>query len=74
VTKAPRWFLSTYAAAWLEQKVTFQDWVHCQTAVNEDCRPVEWSVDMSNSAIVFGAGTAFVLLVAFVAMRRRDVT
>ncbi|HET8662542.1 MAG TPA: ABC transporter permease subunit [Micromonosporaceae bacterium] len=74
VIKPERWFLSTYAVAWLNKKVTITEWRHCRYETTSDCQSYDWTVDMNQSALVFGAILVVVLGLAFLAFRQRDVT
>jgi ABC-2 type transport system permease protein len=73
VLEPERWFLSTYAAAWLNQKVTFEEWRICRYATGP-CEPYSWSIDMAQASIVFGSIVVVAVAAAFWAFRRRDVT
>ncbi|MFF5173976.1 ABC transporter permease subunit [Micromonospora sp. NPDC000089] len=68
-----RYVLSTYALAWFQQRWTLTDYRSCDF-VQGVCNPREMLVTWQDSALVFGLGTAVVLVVAFWMMRRRDVT
>ncbi|HZN19966.1 MAG TPA: ABC transporter permease subunit [Micromonosporaceae bacterium] len=74
VIKPERWFLSSYAVAWLNKKVTFNEWRHCRYDTTGSCESYAWTIDMSQAALVFGAILMVVLGTAFLAFRRRDVT
>lgn len=74
VIKPERWFLSSYAMAWLDQKVTFEEWRHCRYDTTGNCQTYEWTLDMNQAAIVFGSIVVVVLVAAFWVFRRRDVT
>ncbi|MEV0429831.1 ABC transporter permease subunit [Micromonospora sp. NPDC050495] len=68
-----RYVLSTYAQSWFMKQVKLFDYDACQFAKGE-CQPGELLVTWQDSALVFGLGTAVVLVAAFWAMRRRDIT
>lgn len=68
-----RYVLSTYALAWFEKKWKLVDWNSCNFSMGE-CKPDELIITWQNSALVFGIGTAAVLVAAVWAMRRRDIT
>ncbi|MEU1607346.1 ABC transporter permease subunit [Micromonospora matsumotoense] len=68
-----RWVLSTYALAWFQKQWKLVDYRSCDFAKGE-CTPKEMLVTWQDSALVFGIGTAVVLVAAFWMMRRRDVT
>ncbi|MEV4841993.1 ABC transporter permease subunit [Micromonospora matsumotoense] len=68
-----RWVLSTYALAWFQKQWKLIDYRSCDFAQGE-CTPKEMLVTWQDSALVFGIGTAVVVVAAFWMMRRRDVT
>jgi len=72
VTKVERWFLSSYAIAWLEQKSEFTDFTRCRYA-DGPCEPLRWSIGMADSAVIFGVGTLALVALAVIVIRRRDV-
>lgn len=74
VIRPERWFLSTYTLAWLNQKVTINEWRHCRYDTTGSCQSYDWTIDMTQAAWVFGSILVVVLGLAFVAFRRRDVT
>lgn len=74
VIKPERWFLSSYAVAWLNKKVTFNEWRHCRYDTTGNCQSYDWTIDMAQAAPVFGAILVVVLGLAFLAFRQRDVT
>ncbi|MCW6004947.1 ABC transporter permease [Micromonospora sp. CPCC 205371] len=71
---ADRYYLSTYAMAWFEKKWTLEDWNACNLSFSGECRPDTFVVTWQQSALVFGLGTAVVLIAATWLMRNRDVT
>lgn len=71
---ADRYYLSTYAVAWFEKKWTLEDWNACNFSVSGECQPDVFVVTWQQSALVFGVGTAAVLIAATWLMRSRDVT
>ena len=74
VIKPERWFLSSYARAWLDQKATFYEWRHCRYDTTGTCSGYEWTLNMNQAAIVFGSIVVLTLITAFWVFRRRDVT
>jgi ABC-2 type transport system permease protein len=70
---ADRWSLSTYAAAWMEKRVTFQDWRHCQLSVS-GCSPRELVVTWQQAGLLLAGVLAVAVGAAVWSMRRRDVT
>lgn len=71
---ADRYYLSTYAMAWFEKKWTLEDWNACNFSISGECKPDVFVVTWQQSALVFGLGTAVVLIAATWLMRSRDVT
>jgi hypothetical protein len=74
VVRPEKWFLSSYAVAWLDQRVTFEEWRHCRYDTTGECQPFQWAIDMKQAAILFGSILVVSLFGAFFAFRRRDVT
>lgn len=70
---AGRYVLSTYVASWFEKKLTLEDYRSCEFTSGE-CLPAQFVITWQDSALVFGIGTAAVLALATLAMRRRDIT
>jgi hypothetical protein len=68
-----RYVLSTYTASWFMKEYTLTDWNSCNFAQGA-CEPKEMLITWQESAVVFGAGTALVLVAAAWLMRTRDVT
>jgi ABC-2 type transport system permease protein len=73
VAKPQRWALSNYVGAWLNKKVDFIDPTACVPR-GAECEAAKWSLDLGDSAIVLGSGVAILVVLAFLVMRRRDVT
>lgn len=67
-----RFIPTTYALAWFEKEWKLFDWRSCQFN-NGECRPAEMVITWQDSALVFGAATALVLVAAFWVIRRRDI-
>jgi hypothetical protein len=74
VIKPERWFLSSYAIAWLNQRVIFTEWRHCRYDTTGNCQSYNWTIDMKQASIVFGSILVVSVFAAFLAFRRRDVT
>ncbi|MEH1125710.1 ABC transporter permease subunit [Micromonospora sp. CPCC 206061] len=70
---ADRYTLSTYVLAWFEKRWTLEDWNACNFSAGE-CKPDVFVVTWQQSALLFGLGTAVVLIAATWLMRSRDVT
>ncbi|MCW3813027.1 ABC transporter permease subunit [Micromonospora sp. DR5-3] len=68
-----RYVLSTYAMAWFEKQWKLLDYKSCDFAQGQ-CNPKELLITWQDSALVFGVGTALVLVAAFWLMRRRDIS
>jgi ABC-2 type transport system permease protein len=68
-----RWVLSTYALAWFQKQWTLLDHRSCDFSQGQ-CSPKELIITWQDSALVFGVGTALVLVAAFWMMRRRDIS
>lgn len=69
-----RYLLSTYAAAWFQKEWKLTNWESCVLTTTGPCEPATFLVTWQQSALVFGVGTALVLLAAIWLIRRRDVT
>ncbi|WP_229401002.1 ABC transporter permease subunit [Micromonospora okii] len=67
------WLLPTYALAWMQKKVTLEDWQSCNVTYYGECKPDTLDVTWGQSSILFAAALVVVLGAALVAMRRRDV-
>lgn len=71
--KPERWFLSSYALAWLEKTEHFVDYSACRYAEGP-CSPTKWSISMGTAAeigvilLVVAVGSAVLVF------RRRDLT
>ncbi|HZN73333.1 MAG TPA: ABC transporter permease subunit [Micromonosporaceae bacterium] len=74
VIKPEKWFLSTYAMAWLNQRVIFTEWRHCRYDTTGNCQSYDWAIDMKQASIVFGSILLVSVFAAFLAFRQRDVT
>jgi ABC-2 type transport system permease protein len=76
VARPERFFLSSYASAWLSKRVSFSSPDVCTVtpAGGQECGFTDWSISMSHAAVVVALLLAVVLAWAFVAFRRRDVT
>ncbi|MEV1330303.1 ABC transporter permease subunit [Micromonospora costi] len=68
------WLLPTYALAWMEKKVTLEDWQACNATFTGECRPDTFDVTWGQSSVLFAVGVAVVLGAAVWAMRRRDIS
>ncbi|MFC0503795.1 ABC transporter permease subunit [Micromonospora costi] len=68
------WLLPTYALAWMQKKVTLEDWQACNATFTGECRPDTFDVTWGQSSVLFAVGVAVVLGAAIWAMRRRDIS
>ncbi|HEY2671740.1 MAG TPA: ABC transporter permease subunit [Rugosimonospora sp.] len=75
VPRPERFFLSGYAAAWLDKRQLYVDDRACRHQFGPgSCEPIRWMIHMNQGAVVGGVLVAVVLLWTFVAFRRRDIT
>ncbi|HEX6497723.1 MAG TPA: ABC transporter permease subunit [Micromonosporaceae bacterium] len=70
--KPERWFLSSYALAWLEKSRQFFDVSACRYASGA-CSPTRWSITMGPAAAIGAVLLVVTVGGALVAFRRRDV-
>lgn len=68
------WLLPTYLMAWMEQKVTLQNWQSCQYSYSGGCEPATRDITWEHSGVIFGVGLVLTLGAAMWAMRRRDIS
>ncbi|MEV4197267.1 ABC transporter permease subunit [Micromonospora globbae] len=68
------WLLPTYAVAWMQKKVTLEDWQSCNATVFGECKPDTFDVTWQQSSVLFVVGVAVILGAALWAMRRRDIS
>ncbi|TDC32734.1 ABC transporter permease [Micromonospora sp. 15K316] len=68
------WLLPTYALAWMQKKVTLQDWDSCNATVFGECKPETFDITWQQSSVLLGVGVVVVLGAALWAMRRRDIS
>lgn len=68
------WLLPTYLLAWMEKKITLQDYEACQISYSGECRPDSMDIVWQDSAILLAVGVVVVVGAALWVMRRRDVT
>jgi ABC-2 type transport system permease protein len=76
LARPERFFLSSYASAWLSKKVSFSAAGVCTVTPGggQECGFTDWSISMSHAAVVVGLLLAVLLVWAFIAFRQRDVT
>ncbi len=68
-----RFYLSTWAGAWFAKELTIYNYRECDFAQGV-CNPGEMVLTWQHAGLVFGVGAVLVLVLAFVTMRRRDIT
>jgi ABC-2 type transport system permease protein len=73
IARPERFLLSRYVAAWLYKSQTFVTDQVCSQSTGV-CRESQWHMRMGSAAEVVGIITAALLVWAFIAMHRRDVT
>ncbi|MER7439368.1 ABC transporter permease subunit [Micromonospora avicenniae] len=68
------WLLPTYALAWMQKKVTLQNWDSCNATVFGECKPETFDITWQHSSVLLAVGVAVVLGSALWTMRRRDIS
>ncbi|GIG85346.1 ABC transporter permease subunit [Plantactinospora endophytica] len=68
------WLLPTYLLAWMNKKVTLQDWAACQASYTGECEPLTRDITWQSSSVLFAVSLVVVLGGAIWSMRRRDIT
>ncbi|MGS2613135.1 ABC transporter permease subunit [Micromonospora sp. LZ34] len=68
------WLLPTYAVAWMQKKVTLEDWEACNATFTGECRPETFDVTWQQSSVLLSVGLVVILGAALWAMRRRDIS
>ncbi|MER5334998.1 ABC transporter permease subunit [Micromonospora sp. NPDC002717] len=71
---AEAWLLPTYAAAWMQKKVTLEDWNACQATYFGECKPETLDITWQHSSVLLAVGLTVILGAALWAMRRRDIS
>ncbi|MEH0969701.1 ABC transporter permease subunit [Micromonospora sp. CPCC 205546] len=71
---AEAWLLPTYAVAWMQKKVTLQDWNTCQATYFGECEPDTLEITWQQSSVMMVVGFVVILGAALWAMRRRDIS
>ncbi|MEU5949286.1 ABC transporter permease subunit [Micromonospora sp. NPDC047465] len=71
---AEAWLLPTYALAWMEKKVTLEDWNACQATYFGECKPETLDITWQHSSVLLAVGLTVILGAALWAMRRRDIS
>src|SRR5439155_19211834 len=73
-TRPERFFLSSYAEAWLRVKAEFTQFGCTGGGVDQECASVTWYLNAAQAAFVFGMLLIVVIGAAAWRLRRRDVT
>ncbi|MDW5325418.1 ABC transporter permease subunit [Plantactinospora sp. KLBMP9567] len=68
------WLLPTYLLAWMDKKVTLENWDACQASFSGECHPLTKDITWQNSSVLLAVGLVVVLGGAIWSMRRRDIT
>ncbi|MFU8853291.1 ABC transporter permease subunit [Micromonospora sp. SL1-18] len=68
------WLLPTYLTAWMEQKVTLENWNACNFSYGGECKPDTLDITWQHSSVLMAVGVTVILVAAFWAMRRRDIS
>ncbi|WBB66126.1 ABC transporter permease subunit [Micromonospora sp. WMMD812] len=71
---AQAWLLPTYALAWMQKKVTLEDWDACNATFTGECKPDTLDITWQQSSALFAVGVVVILGAALWAMRRRDIS
>ncbi|MEV4464164.1 ABC transporter permease subunit [Micromonospora echinofusca] len=71
---AEAWLLPTYAVAWMQKKVTLEDWNTCQATYYGECKPDTLDITWQQSSVMMTVGFVVILGAALWAMRRRDIS
>ncbi|WP_433388147.1 ABC transporter permease subunit [Micromonospora sp. KLBMP9576] len=70
---AEAWLLPTYALAWLDKKVTLQNYDACQVNYFGNCEPATLDITWQQSSVMMAVGLTVILGAALWTMRRRDI-
>ncbi|MGI5213063.1 ABC transporter permease subunit [Plantactinospora sp. CA-290183] len=68
------WLLPTYLLAWMEKKVTLQNYDACQASYTGNCEAVTMDITWQDSSVLLSVSLVLVLGAALWTMRRRDIT
>ncbi|MEW2380924.1 ABC transporter permease subunit [Micromonospora sp. NPDC047707] len=71
---AEAWLLPTYVAAWMQKKVTLQNWEACQATYFGECKPETLDITWQHSSLLLGVSLVLILGAALWTMRRRDIS
>ncbi|MGW1058797.1 ABC transporter permease subunit [Micromonospora rubida] len=67
------WLLPTYAMAWLQKKVTLEDYQACNATYYGECKPDTLILTWQHASVLLTVGLVAALGAALVTMRRRDI-
>ncbi|MFG1950543.1 ABC transporter permease subunit [Micromonospora sp. NPDC048830] len=67
------WLLPTYVLAWMDKKVTLENFRSCTVSYTGECKPETLELTWQHSSVLFAVGLVLALGAALVAMRRRDI-
>ena len=70
---AEKWLVSTYVLAWLNKKVTLENWTSCTQTVTGTCEPARLEIVWQQAGVLMAAVVLITLGAALWLMRRRDV-
>lgn len=68
------WLLPTYLLAWMQKKVTLEDWRSCDMAYTGECQPATLDITWQHSSVLLSVAVVVVVGAAAWMMRRRDIT
>jgi hypothetical protein len=68
------WLLPTHLLAWMQKKVTLQDWRSCEMSFGGGCDPATMDLTWQDSGLLIAGGVVVVVGAALWVMRRRDIT
>jgi ABC-2 type transport system permease protein len=69
-----RYLAPTYLAAWMDKKVTLENWNACMTDTTGQCRPETLDVTWQQTGILMGGALVVFVGAAMWSMKRRDIT
>jgi ABC-2 type transport system permease protein len=68
------WLLPTYLLAWMQKKITLENYQACEMSFSGECRPDTMDIVWQDSGAMLAVGVVLVVGAAVWLMRRRDVT
>jgi ABC-2 type transport system permease protein len=69
-----RYLLPTYLIAWMDKKVTLENWNVCNASTTGQCQPETLDVTWQQTGILMSAALVVFLGAAMWTMKRRDIT